>query len=918
MDMKRYIIIIFILMSIPAALFPQADIYGKVTDAKSNEALIGATVQLFNSDDKISEYHAITDQDGMFRLSDVMSGSYNLLITYVGYRQYSLPVIVKETDIKVNAGLTEDNQILDEVSVTGRATRAEQKGDSLVYNAEAFKVMDGSNAESLLSKMPGIVVQGGTIQAQGEDVKKILVDGKEFFDGDINLAIKNLPSDIISSIEVFDKQSEQAEFTGFDDGEQIKTINIITKSGFKSGTFGRAYAGYGTGNHYNAGGNINFFNEDRRISVLGMSNNINNQNFSQEDIAGVMASGSSKNGRGGRKGQGGGSKYDFMTGNLNGVTSSDGIGFNYVDKWNDKMSFTGSYFFNHSKNSNEKNTEREYFESALPGMSYNEYYNSLMKNFNHRINMRYDYNIDKNNTLTIRPSISLQNNSSETSSKGKNFIEDIISNNMTSTSSSKATAYNIGSTVDFRHRFRKTGRTLSVNLRGTVSQNNNDKYYDYISSVYQSPEKSMTTSQLTDNRNRQYSYRGNIMYTDLITKSLQIQANYRISYSKSDADKTTYDKSTVTDLYDMLNEELSNISTSGYLTQSAGIGLRYRIGKLNISGEANVQYSSLVNTQTYPVGDNIDKRFYSFLPRINLRYSVDKSNSFMFRYNSSTSSPSIADLQAVTDNSNPLFISAGNPGLKQQINHMMNLRYILTTKSGQSFITMIGATLRNGYVGDSTFVAKENMEIGGTVLEKGAQFSRPVNLDGYYSLQSLVTYGFPLDFIKSNVNLSVSANYSSIPTIFDGIPSKTNELNILPKIVIGSNISSRLDFTLSYSAGINKAFSSVDNTVNNSYISHNGQIKFGWEFWKGFILNNVVSYTGYTGLEDGNFSYYLWNVSVGKRFLKNNACEINISAFDLLRQNKSFVRNVGSNYYEYVQGNVLEPYFMLSVIYNIR
>lgn len=916
--MKRYIIIIFILMSVPVAVFPQADVYGTVTDAKSNETLIGATVQLFKSNDKISEYHAITDQDGMFRLSNVRSGRYNLLITYVGYIQYNLPVIVKETDIKVNAGLTEDNQILDEVSVTGRATRAEQKGDSLVYNAEAFKVMDGSNAESLLSKMPGIVVQGGTIQAQGEDVKKILVDGKEFFDGDINLAIKNLPSDIISSIEVFDKQSEQAEFTGFDDGEQIKTINIITKSGFKSGTFGRIYAGYGTDNHYNAGGNINFFKEDRRISVLGMSNDINNQNFSQEDIAGVMASGSSKNGKGGRKGQGGSSKYDFMTGNLNGVTSSDGIGVNYVDKWNDKMSFTGSYFFNHSNNSNEKNTERDYFESALPGMSYNEYYNSLMKNFNHRINMRYDYNIDKNNTLTIRPSISLQNNSSETSSEGKNFIEDIISNNMTSTNSSKATAYNIGSTVDFRHRFRKTGRTLSVNLRGTVSQDNNDKYYDYISSVYQSPEKSMVTSQLTDNRNRQYSYRGNIMYTDLITKTLQIQANYRISYSKSDADKTTYDKSTVTDLYDMLNEELSNISTSGYLTQSAGIGLRYRIGKLNISGEANVQYSSLVNTQTYPVGDNIDKRFYSFLPRINIRYSVDKSNSFMFRYNSSTSSPSITDLQAVTDNSNPLFISAGNPELKQQINHIMNLRYILTTKSGQSFITMIGATFRNCYVGDSTFVAKENMEIGGTVLEKGAQFSRPVNLDGYYSLQSLVTYGFPLDFIKSNVNLSISANYASIPTVFDGILSKTNELNILPKIVIGSNISSRLDFTLSYSSGINKAFSSVDNTANNSYISHNGQIKFGWEFWKGFILNNVVSYTGYTGLEDGNFSYYLWNVSVGKRFLKNNACEINISAFDLLRQNKSFVRNVGSNYYEYVQGNVLEPYFMLSIIYNIR
>lgn len=918
--MKRlFIIIIFTAIAVSQVL-AQANLSGKVKDSRNGDCLIGATVLLEKAGNTQPVKSTITDPEGVFVMRNIDSGNYTLNISYIGYKTYTKSISIGNKNINIEIELKEDNQILDEVSVNGRATRAEQKGDSLIYNAEAFKVMDGSNAESLLSKMPGIVVEGGTIQAQGEDVKKILVDGKEFFDGDINLAIKNLPSDVIASIEVFDKQSEQAEFSGFDDGEQIKTINIITKTGFKLGTFGRIYAGYGTDNRYNAGGNINFFNDDRRISILGMSNNINSQNFSQEDIAGVMSANSFKGGgKGQRMGGGSASKYSFMTGNLNGVTASDGIGLNYVDRWNNKMSFTGSYFFNHSNNTNQKNTDRDYFESALPGMSYNEFYNAQMNNFNHRINIKYDYNIDKRNSLTIRPSISLQDNSSNALTDGWNMLEDVITNKVNKHNTSDVLAYNVGGSIDFRHRFAKPGRTFSVNFRGNMSNNSNDTYNDYLKTIYSPAETTNLTSQYKDNNTKTVRYNGNIMYTDLIAKNLQIQANYRISYSNSSADKITYDKSPVTDLYEMMNEELSNIYESDYMTHSGGIGLRYRLGKLNISGEANIQYSSLLNTQTYPESNNTSRNFFAVLPKVNVRYQVDRNNSFMFRYNSNTSSPSISDLQNIINNSNPLFISAGNPDLKQQVNHMMNLRYVLTTKTGHSFIAMLGSTIRQDYITDSTFVAKESIKLNEEItLDKGAQFTRPVNSNGYYSFQSLVTYGFPVDFIRSNLNFSIATNTASVPVIFDGVKSSTNEINIIPKVVIGSNISTKLDFTLSYSSGINLAYSSADSGNKDKYINHNGQFKFGWEFWKGFTLNSVFNYVGYTGLESESINYYLWNVSIGKKFLKNNACEINLSAFDILRQNKSFVRNVGGNYYEYVTGNVIEPYFMLSVVYNIR
>ena len=231
---------------------------GTVIDKKTGEGLISATIQLIPEKGKAS--YISTDLRGFYQFGKLQLGEYTLQVSYVGYKTYTEKVtLVALQGKRVNVEMLEDAQLLDEVSVHGRATRAEQKGDSLQYNAEAFQVMMGSSAEDLLAKMPGIVVEGGTIQAQGEQVQKVLVDGKEFFDGDVNLAVRNLPSDIIASIEVFDKKSEQAEFTGFDDGEEVKTINIVTKGGFHQGTFGEVSAGYGTDNRYKVNGNVNFF-----------------------------------------------------------------------------------------------------------------------------------------------------------------------------------------------------------------------------------------------------------------------------------------------------------------------------------------------------------------------------------------------------------------------------------------------------------------------------------------------------------------------------------------------------------------------------------------------------------------------------------------------------------------------------------
>lgn len=433
MRLKFFISIALLLLPLILVAQGRVAVSGTVTDKNTGEPLPSATVSIAPSSDRDAKKYTSTDLDGKFLFKSVSYDSYVLEVTYVGYKsdEKRLKVTDKKDSYIITFKLDENALMLGEVSVQGRATRAEQKGDSLFYNAEAFKVMQGSSAEDLLSKMPGIVVEGGTIQAQGEDVKKILVDGKEFFEGDVNLAIKNLPSDVISSIEVFDKKSEQAEFTGFDDGEEVKTINIITKGGYRQGTFGEVSAGYGTEDRYKVNGNINFFNDDRRISVLGMSNNVNQQNFSQEDLAGVMSSSAKGGGRGRRGGGGGGGRggsggggntSDFMVGSMGGITSTNGVGLNYVDKWGEKVNITGSYFFNQSENLTQQRTEREYFESVLSGMTYDEYQEKTMENWNHRFNMKLDYRISDRISLQFRPTLSFQNNDNVSVLDGQNMI----------------------------------------------------------------------------------------------------------------------------------------------------------------------------------------------------------------------------------------------------------------------------------------------------------------------------------------------------------------------------------------------------------------------------------------------------------------------------------------------------------------
>lgn len=913
--MKNLILSLFLCLS--ATTFAQSlTVTGYVFDSK-HKPLPGATVYLYTKNDPNHRMGNVANADGSFSINGLGFGPYIMQISFVGFNSLTQNVVISKNDQNLGSFTLRDQTInLKEVTAVGRESRAVQLNDTMRYNADAFKTIQGANVETLISKMPGIVVDGsGNVQAQGEAVQKVLVDGKPFFDGDPTLALRNLPAEIVQNIEVFDKKSEQAEFTGFDDGNSVKTINVVTRRGMQTGVFGKLSGGIGLDQDnkvdYQGSASVNLFNGNRRITLLGMSNNINQQNFSQEDLAGIMSGGGGRGGRGG--GKSGGSS--LISGGSGGLTNTNAGGLNYTDKWGKNIDITGGYFFNMTDNTLNKSNVGTYFKPDPLGriQTYDELDHSNSTNINHRFNLKLDYKIDYNNSLTFMPSLSFQKNTGSSTMLYNTYFDKAASTNTKTNSNNDVTANNMSASLLYRHKFSKAGRTISVSLNGSSNQNNNDGYN----------EKHFTNTTLTENdyqtilnNSNGYSLGSNMTYTEPLTKNAILQGAYRINYNHRDIDKKTLDYYTM-----VLDTALSNLYNSDYLTQQAGLGYRLRNSKgLMLMANLDFQHASLTGDQTYPLNVQTDKSYNSILPSFMLNYRVNSFNSFRASFRSSTSAPSIQQLQNVIDNSNPAAITGGNPGLNQQISNRAMVRYTFTPKTGQTLIVMLSAGNTLNYIGNSTFLAtKDSVLQKGIVLHSGAQYSSPVNLSGNWSANSLVTFGFPIDFLKSNLNLSGNFGYNQLPSLYNGVKQITRNYTITPKVILGSNISDKLDFTLSYSSSFNIARNSLSSVSNNTYLNQAAGFKIDWIVWNGFTLQNNMTYQNYTGLSSGfSQNYFLWNAGIGKKVLKGNRGEIKLQAYDILHQNKALVRNVTDNYYEDVTTNVLKPFVMLSFTYDLR
>ncbi len=891
--------------------------------------LMDVRVALLSVPDSSVVKVAMTDEEGNYWLADLTPGTYILKVTSLEYSDQVKRIELPAGKTVMDFVMKTDTKLIDEVTVEAKAIRVEQKGDTTQYNAEAYKTNPDATVQDLITKMPGITLENGVVKAQGEQITKVMIDGQEFFGDDASAALKNLPAEIVSKIQVYDQASDQAKFTGISDGNEAKALNIVTKAGKNQGQFGKIYAGYGTPNDlYMAGANINFFKGTRRISLVGMSNNVNQQNFSTDDILGVTGSSASQSrgGPGGRGGFGGGDNENYLVSQQNGVSTTHAIGLNYSDKWgkNKNTKVTGSYFFNGTKTDNSQVTSRNYVLSATAGQHYDEDFSAIMKNANHRLNFKFDIALDSMNSLVITPKLSYQGNdrtqgTAGTTVDGLQSLINTIDNN-TFSNNKGLTASN---SILWRHRFVKPRRTFSANLTGTYNnrignsgQESYSHYYDELGA-----DSLAAINQQADNRTNGYGISGRFSYTEPLSKNWSGELVYSPSYTVSDADKRTYAYDSLSGAYSMMDTTLSNVFDNQTIIQEGGVNARFQKNKTSFQLGISYQNSLLLNTQEFPIDRDVRLAFNSILPNMRFRYEFSKTKNFMMSYRAGTRNPTIDQLQNVIDNSNPLSLSSGNPDLKQQYNHRVFGRFNSTNvQKATNFNVFFGGEMNSNYISTSTVIATSDTIIDGNItLQRGAQYRKPVNLNGSWNARTTVSYGLPLTKLKLNLNFYAGAAYTVLPGLINNVVNESRTSNANGGMTISSNMSENMDFTVGYTLNYNNVVNTKQNVARNEYFVHSMSARFNWIIKERLVINSNYSLNAYAGLGSGfNQTIMLWNGGIGYKLLKQKQLELRVSVFDILNNNNSITRNVTESYIEDVKSNVLNRYYMLTVTYNIR
>lgn len=934
-------------------------ITGTVLDSKTSEPLVAAVVKATSSNGGEGTF-AITGEKGTFELTVNRPGKYTLEFTYLGYKTYSKEFSFRPGPAN-NVGkikMEEDAVMLKEAEVIGKNMRVKQTADTTVINADGYKVMDGATAEDLIAKMPGMRVTDSGVEAQGETVEKVLVDGKEFFENDPKMALKTLPAEVVQSVAVFDKKSDQAEFTGFDDGQSVKAMDVRTRSYKRNGVFGKITA---QGGHdlpadadgglaqgaeltprYNGNFNLNIFSGNRRITLMGLSNNVNQRNFSFDDLMSAGAMG----GMGGRQ-----------WGEQRGVAKANAFGGNYNDAFlDDKLEVQGSYFFNTTDTHQEDSTFSDYLSMDRRTESYS---NSDSKNLSHNLNMMIRYKPGENDQIIFRPRVGIQRNASV--SESRNYTIAPLAGDTawtTKQADSEGNGYNMGGNLTWMHKLNDAGRTLSLNLSGNLSGSGSES----------NDTKTLNTNyadQRVTNDTRNYNYGANLDWTEPLNEQMQLNASLRINNNHSENTKVTEysemggmrgSQRLAPSVRDSIDTNLSNSFASDYKRQSVDFGYRFHNETLNLMARVEAERADLSGQQTYdyyrgPVSDDpsyvIDSKiYYNVMPMAMLEWNGEGGNSLHMMYRSSSSAPGINQLQQSVNNQNPLAFSTGNPELGQSQNHNLHGRFIHSNMEKATNLQIhLGGGMTHNPIGSVTTIVDANTTVdalpinfyqqggeqfAGLNMVKGAQITRPMNLDdNTYNLWTGVTYGLPFDLIMSNLNLNLNGGYNVYHGLREYVTAdatgkltceeqKTTSISrsIQPGVEITSNISQNLDFSLEY----NLEFSDVQSTDNpRNYLTHFARGTFQWVIWKGITMEHSVDYTYYTGtaMEGNDISTLLWNASLGKKFF-DNALELKLSGYDILGSQKSYSRSVSDMAITTSYYNVMPRYVMITAVYNLR
>ena len=949
--MKRILLTTLLTLCAAAVFAQRGSVTATVVNADTGESVAGAVLIVSPVKTPEKQQGFTSAFKGAVSMPSLAYGEYKLSVSFIGYNNLDTTFRVSAPKLNLGVLKLKPGVQIETVVKEAKALRTSQKGDTVSYNAGAFKVVADADVEGLLKKMPGITVTDGTVEAQGETVKKIFVDGKEFFGEDVTTAIKSLPAEAVDRVEVYNKLSDAAEFSGMDDGEGYKALNIVTRPGMRQGQFGKLYAGFGYDADtetedkfkYIAGGNANIFSGDSRISLIGLFNNVNQQNFSFEDILGVSGSGG-----GGRRGSVG----QYMMRPQSGVATVNAIGINYSDSWGkrDQVTFQGSYFFNNTNTENRSTVEKWYEAPMIPDtLSTNGY--SDTKGYNHRFNARLEWKISENQNLMIRPRFSYQSNDPWSRTTGWQFGAPADGGSGYSRTDNFSDAlrhgYNVGTSAVYRAKLGKNGRTITLDGSFSYSDNtnNSNSWSNVLGTLPDRPAIDPATgvwnpenyTELRYLRNlapsSSYSLRGSLTYTEPVAKYAQVSFQYRVSYNSQERDKRSYitgDDFSIAGL--IPDRSLSNSYESGYLTQSVGPGFRFSKERNTFIANVYYQRSALDGQIVRDDAEKIKHAYNNVTYFMMGQLNINRENSLRLFVSSYTDSPSITDLQSVYDVSDAQNITHGNPNLKPTYSHRVNFHYTNSNvEKGRTFMWMFSMNTTLDYTASHLVQRPGEIVIDGESYSPNF-YSTTTNLDGYWQLRTHLSYGLPIGFLKSNFNVMAGVIYTKTPSMLGGTVDSatgmitggerndTKNMGYDFRAVLGSNISENVDFTLSWNGTYNEATNSLNSdNSKNRYFNHTAQGNLKVVFPLGFTFTASAAYSQYIGFtNDYSEDYLLCNAWLGKKVFRNKRGEVMIGVNDLLNQNRAFSRTTGSGYTQNSTNSVIGRYYMVQFTYNLR
>jgi len=913
--MRFRIMFVGIFLQLAVTTFAQkVTIQGVLTDSLQTP-LISATVVLLNPQDSTMEYFAITSPAGNFKIKSIKPGEYIFQASYLGYENIFNPINLTEGKKSLNLGilvLRPHQKLLDEVTVSAERIPILIKKDTVEYNAASFKVKPNAAVEELLKKLPGVqVAKDGTIKAHGKEVNSIMVDGKEFFGNDPKIASQNLPADAVDKVQVFDKKSDIAAFTGVDDGVKDKTINLKLKDGKKKGYFGNIAGGYGSGNRFESKMNLNRFNKKSQLSLLGRMNNINEQGFSFNDyltFSGGLQNLIMENGEeGGRMNFGGDGMIPFDTGQPNyGFTNAGSGGLNFNYDFSKKTELSGSYFFNRVKKKEEVTSLRQNFfeENTFPSEIIED---RTTKNNNHRITTKIKSKLDSNQILTLRTNFTLSDGLFQNISNNNIFnSQKLLENTSWNNNGYDNLNWNLNTRLTYLLKFKKKGRSFTTNLgAGTKDNQRTNNLASINSFLINQPSLTFSDSiqQIQSQNQRQLDYSLSATYTDPISNKSYLQFRYS---------RQNYTNNLKREVFDIQSEEeqrnnlLSNSYYQKYFYDRGGVTYKLNRKKYIFSTGFEIQHSKL-NGQITEVENPIIKNFWTILPSMNFNYDFANSNTLSLNYRTNLREPSLEQLQPIVNNLNPLSLYVGNPNLRPEYIHQLGVQYILFD---QFNFRSLFASLNTIYTIDKITNAR-------SIDALFIQTTQPVNVKNDWLTNGSISYDTPLKFMQSKMGIRLSGTYNRGFLFLNTIENRSNRLNTSIDLTIENRKKEMIDILFGVNWEYNQSKYSVNKNFDQKFNSFTYFSDWTLTLIKDWTIGTSFDYTIYQGNDFTNQRQVpMWNASISKPVLRNRGT-IEVSARDLLNQGIGVNRQNTLNYIEDTKIKSLGRYVILTFSYSL-